>query len=484
MTQNRKIMFGGAQLFAGQIASQVLAFLRNFIVARLLVPEDFGVASTFAVTITALELLSDFSLEKIIVRDRKGDEKQFQATITMLNMLRYLILSAAIFFSAGWIANLFEVPEAKTAYQILAAVPIIRGFVHLDVFRMQREMNFTMEIVAHVGSQFAGLVVASILAYLTRDYTSVLWGVIAQSLVMVVITHIMAGRRYSLAFNREYAIAALIFGWPLMVNGIVLMLSTQADRVLVGAYLGMTDLAQYTIAALLVSVPGSSLYRIVSTLALPWLSKEQDNHGAFQSKYDTLGHVVGLIAVTVFVPIALIGSDVIAFAFGSGYLGNWVLIGWLAVAMAIRFMRCRIVNALLANGNTKDLMLSETARIVGIVLAYFALVMGGGLLEVGICMCIGEIVAYVVCIIRLNALKTGPVQTHVSTYGSAMIALAVAIMVLTLFPHSLLIRFGAACLIVAVFAGMQVMFVPAIRAQIRFLPEMASRMLQSRSGNP
>lgn len=466
---NKKIMRGGAQLFAGQIGVQLLRFVRNFILARLLVPEDFGLASTFAVTMTALELLSDLSLEKMIVRDPDGNEERLQATLTTLSMIRFALLALIVYVSAGWLADIYDVPQAREAYQIFTIVPLIRMFTHLDTFRVQREMNFNIEIYANIISQVVGLIVAGLFAYYTRDYKSVLWGVIAQSLALVAITHMMATRPFRVGWHKEYATRALSFGWPLMVNGFVLMLVTQADRVLVGAALGMGDLAIYTIAVLLVTVAGSSLYRVVSTVSLPWLSGVQDDPEAFQAQYTQLAHVIGLITVLFFVPITLLGSDVIAFVFGADYLGATVLIALLSTGMSLKFMRCLFVNAFLALGKTRDLMLSETTRVTGIILAAVVLYFGGGLLEVAMATVTGELVAFGFCVWKI---ASGNVRTHPGTYLWVWGMLLLAAGLLMVLPASPLIHFLVAGALVAVYFTLRVITVPSLLEQAKGLLEL------------
>jgi len=248
-----RILRGGVTLFASQLAIQFLSFLRNMIIARLLFPEDFGIASTFAVTTTALELMSDFSLGKAIVRDKNGDDPLYQSTVVTFSLVRGVLLAVLLYFSAGWLANLFGIPEAKFAYQILSVSPLIRAFIHMDMYRVQRKMDFSVEIMAHLASQIIGLIVGVVVAYLTRDYIAMLWGVIFQTTALVLTTHYMAERKYEIKPNRDYMMSALQFGWPIMINGIVLMLATQADRFLVGSELGMLELAHYAVVMMLVA---------------------------------------------------------------------------------------------------------------------------------------------------------------------------------------------------------------------------------------
>jgi len=397
------------------------------------------------VTTVALELISDFSLGKAIVRDKDGDDPAYQSTIVTLSLIRGVILATVLFFSAGWIADVFEIPEAKFAYQILAVSPIIRAFIHMDMYRVQRRMDFSVEIFANLASQAVGLVVAVVLAWITRDYIAILWSVIFQTVALVIATHIKAERKYKVGIEKRHMISSLSFGWPIMINGIVLMLSTQADRFLVGAQLGMLELAQYTVVMMLVTMPSGMLTRVVASLTLPLMSEVQDDHPRFQKRYDLVGHVTSVMAVGCFVPLILLGSDIIRIVFGEAYFSTWLLVGWASIAGAIRFMRTRMVNTFLAFANTRDLMYSESIRVSGIILAYFALVWGGGLLSVGLALTAGECIAFALCIFRLRQGKPFAIQTGVTSYGAAIATMALAVALLTVFPNNIWAKLAFAC---------------------------------------
>lgn len=454
-------MHGTAHLFAGEAGVQLTRFLRNLVLARLLTPEDFGVATTFALILTSLEYMSDLSLEKLIVRDPDGNNEEMMAAITLLSIARFALLALAVFLSADWLADIFDVPDAAGAYRLFALVPIIRCFIHLDMFRVQRELNFRIQVYANILSQIIGLIVAGVLAWITRDYTSVVWGTIVQTLALVGFTHWMAERPFRASWHKDYMTRALIFGWPLIVNGLVLMMVSMADRMLVGAAMGMRELAIYTIAVLLVTVAGSSLSRIVGNVSLPWLSVKQEEPVAFQNRYTQLGHTIGLIAVLFFVPITLLGSDVIGLVFGTEYLGASILVAILSTGMAVKFMRNLFVSGFLAGGRTKDLMLSETARVVGIILAAIVLYMGGNLVQVGLSTAFGEFVAYAFCFARMRK-GPSPVETHLSVIWPPVLFLLIAVLVQLLIPDALALRFGTACLLVAGYIGWRVATEPDV----------------------
>ncbi len=79
---------GALLLLTGQVGSQLLSLLRNFVVARLILPSSFGVAVTFTTTISLLNLISDIGMDKFIVQDRDGDDPRVQASLQTLIVVR------------------------------------------------------------------------------------------------------------------------------------------------------------------------------------------------------------------------------------------------------------------------------------------------------------------------------------------------------------------------------------------------------------
>ena len=70
MSLGKRIFQGGVKIGLGQVFSQGCSFLRNVIVARLITPADFGIAATFAMTLSLVEMVSNLAAEKLLVQSR------------------------------------------------------------------------------------------------------------------------------------------------------------------------------------------------------------------------------------------------------------------------------------------------------------------------------------------------------------------------------------------------------------------------------
>src|SRR5690606_38244669 len=155
------------------------------------------------------------------------------------------------------------------------------------------------------------LLVAVALAWILRDYMAVLWGVLAQSAVYCIGAHVVAERRYRLALGFEEVAKAFRFGWPLMLNGFVVMLAMQGDRALVGAQLTMTDLAIYTVASMLVGALQLPLQKIITSLTLPWMAAAQETP-FFAKRYGMTADFLTVLALLILVPLTLLGAGLVA----------------------------------------------------------------------------------------------------------------------------------------------------------------------------
>src|SRR5512140_2861479 len=111
MNQSEKIKMrvakGGIKLSAGQAVNQGLSFLKNVIIARLLSPSDYGVAATFAITLSIVEVTSNIAADKLIIQSQEGETEEFQATIQFMQFIRGCINAAILLLLGSPVATLF-----------------------------------------------------------------------------------------------------------------------------------------------------------------------------------------------------------------------------------------------------------------------------------------------------------------------------------------------------------------------------------------
>jgi len=196
MTQSKTIKSATTLMAAAQMINVVCRFARNVILARLLVPADFGVGATFAITLSFWEMISELGPRKQLVQAPEGGSAAWQGNAQLLFAIRGLMLSIILFILAPTIAGYFDVPGATASFRWLAVVPLIRGFIHCDVFRYQRDLQLGRLASYQAIPTIVGVLTAPIFAIAFGNYRAFLGVILIESLLATVLTHLVAQRAY------------------------------------------------------------------------------------------------------------------------------------------------------------------------------------------------------------------------------------------------------------------------------------------------
>ncbi len=380
------------------------------ILARVLTETDFGVAATFAMVVTFLEALSNFAADKIIVQAKEGQTPSFQATAQLLRVLRGLVSGGLILLLAGPVASQFNVPEATWAFRSLAAIPILAGLFHLDIERLQKEMDFGLYSIVYGGSNFFVTLLAYPLAIWFGDWRAMLFLLLIREFLLTLGTHLLAKRPYRFHWDRTIVQRIYKFGTPLILNSFLMALFLQGDRYLIGSAaknfpqsgLTIKDLGVYFAAISLVMAPVRVFGTLASNFLLPLLSEAQDDEKRFTHRYRLCALPPALVGAIVAFGFGSVGGPLVALVFGERYgrAGNFV--GLLALALAMRLLRVVPTIASMAKGKTKELMYANIVRVMALPLAATALYAGYGIRAVVFCALAGELGAFAFIVFRMR----------------------------------------------------------------------------------
>ena len=258
-------------IFSGNIFSSIMGLVRNLIVARLLTVEHFGIASTFAISMSIVEMLTSLGLHQLIIQDSNGDDPRLQSGLQGFHLLRGVFSGILLFFLAQPIASFMGTEDIAWAYQLLAFIPVLNGLVHFDIFRLQRQLNYIPSVISTTVPALLSVILIWPLYALFEDYRVMLGIILAQGLATMVMSHLFAKRRYQLTLTRDIVSHALRFGWPLLINGILIFFVFQGEKIIVGREIGLEALAIFSMGFTLTLWPAMLLANSVQSIFLPLL---------------------------------------------------------------------------------------------------------------------------------------------------------------------------------------------------------------------
>jgi O-antigen/teichoic acid export membrane protein len=416
----RKALF----LLSGNSATALLTLARNLLVARMLPVADYGIAATFAITMAVVEMASALGLQQQIIQAKDGDDPRFQAALQGFQVLRGAVSALILLAIAHPLAAFLGIPEVVWAYQVLAVMPVLNALQHFDMHRIQRRMIFGPVLATSLLPAALSLMLIWPLVVWFGDWQAMLWAIIAQGLASMLMSHLVAERPYRLTLDRTIMARNLAFGWPLLLNTILLFLVFNGEKLIVGRELGMEALGIFAMGMTLTLTPTLVMAKSASGYLLPPLSKAAGSPPLWQGRVLASVQAILLAASVIMVVAAIIGPFLVRVLLGDKYAALGALMIWMGIMQGIRMFKAGPAIAALSVGQTGNALVANLVRVALLPLGWYVAVTSGDLKAIIWLAICGEVVGHVVAttlLWRKGGVNGGRLfMSHIGVIGICM----------------------------------------------------------------
>ena len=385
-------------ILSGNLSNAVIMMVRNLLVARLITVEEYGISSTFVLAMAIVDMMSALGLQQQMVQAKNGNDPYLQSALQGFQALRGVINGAILFLLAGPLARFFEMPEVTWAYQTIALVPMLQGFVHFDIHRMNRQMNYLPGVMTGILPPLVSLLLIWPLYKLFGDFRIMLFALLVQSSTLVLVSHLVAKRPYRLVLDRAIMGSSLRFGWPLLVNGALMFAVFNGERMIIGRELGMAALGLFSLGFSLALSPTLVMAKSGTSFFLPQLSAARGDAPAFRNVAMATFQAHLMMGNILVISLALLGGPFIHFILGAKYAAAVGLSTWLGILQGIRVAKGGSSTVALSQAHTGNAMIANIVRVMLLPIAWYIAVTGGDLVMVVWIGIVGEFVGFVLAL--------------------------------------------------------------------------------------
>jgi O-antigen/teichoic acid export membrane protein len=364
---------------AGTVVTKLGSFAMSLVLARLLVPEDFGI---FAIALAATQFAMHVNDMGIIAatcqwRGRVADMVPTGTTMALLFSVGWYAL---FWLGAPWFASLAGSPDATPVVRLLTVVILIDGVTAVRVGLLQRRFQQDKLALAIMAGFLVNAPVAIVLAARGAGAYSFVVGQLCQAVVTAVMVLVVVHMPFRLGMDRVVARQLLKFGAPLAAGLAAESALLYSDSVIVGHLLGPVLLGYYILAFNVSSwIPGllSTAVRYVSIPGFSRLAEHGEeplSRGARKAIT-----ITALVATPVGVGLATLAPALVASLYGESWLPSSGPLRFLAVVMFARMFTTLALDLQTSLGNTKVPMLVNTAWVIALVPALLLGTRWGGI---------------------------------------------------------------------------------------------------------
>jgi len=319
VTLSGKMITGSFWILALRMTNRVLGLVRTVILARLLLPEHFGLLGIAALTISTLETFSQPGLAMALIQ-KKEDIRSYLDTAWTTSVIRCLLIFLVLTLLAPYVAQFFKAPEAKIVIQVFAISVIITGLRNIAVLYFQKELDFKRQYLYEISIILGNISIAIPAAFLLRNVWALVLGGIAGSITRFIMSYILHPFRPRLRFDLEKFQNLFGFGKWVFASSILFFLITQGDDIFLGKILGVTALGFYQMAFMISNLPTTEISRVISHVTFPAYSKIQEDTQRFATAYLKVMQMITFIAIPLAGAIFIFASDLISLLFSDKWM--------------------------------------------------------------------------------------------------------------------------------------------------------------------
>jgi O-antigen/teichoic acid export membrane protein len=310
-----KTIRGGSARVAALAANFLLRVGSLAVLARLLDPKDFGLLGMVTAFTGVLSLFRDFGLSAAAIQQAEITEEQ-SSTLFWINILVGAGLTAIAILLAPVVTMLYHEPRLFWITSVVAIGFLINGAGVQHSTILQRQMRFTTLACIDLGSLIISASIAIGAAVAGYGY----WALVAMTVSIPLASTLglwLASAWIPGAPRRGIGIRSMMrFGGTLTLNGLVLYVASNFEKVLLGRFWGAESLGIYGRAYQLIRIPTDNLNSAVGEVAFSALSRIQDDRSRLRS-YFLKGYSLVLgFTVSITIACALFADDIVLILLG------------------------------------------------------------------------------------------------------------------------------------------------------------------------
>lgn len=262
--------------FADRWLEQIVHLVVSLVLARLLVPEAYGVVSLITVFTVFLQVFVDCGFSNALIQKLDADQLDY-STVFWFNVGISTLLYVILFFGAPIIARFYKMPFIVPHIRVMSLTLVIGGFNGVPHVFVSKRMIFKKFFFSSLLGTLVSAIVGIYLAY--RGFGA--WALVAQRLTNQVIDGIflwlVVRWKPTFEFSLQRLKPMFKYGSKLLLSSILWTFTDKISSLLIGKFYSTSDLAYYDKGATIPSTVVTNMDNSVQTVLFPAMAEEQND---------------------------------------------------------------------------------------------------------------------------------------------------------------------------------------------------------------
>ena len=347
---------------------RAIGLISTIVLARLLVPDDFGLVAIAASYVALIDGLTDLSIRSSVIR-HGGADRAFLDTIFTVQLLRALVVSITVLATSFVLPQIIHDERLAPVIWCLALNTLWGGLQNPKLALFERDMDFRRELAMQFVAKLLSTLGAVAIAIIYQSYWALIAGSLIGSLTRVILSYVLSPfmPRFSLKLWRELFRFA---GW-LSAATTFNSLGHKLDSIVVGAFLGVRSAEIYKVGSEFAGLPLDEFLPVLTRTLFPGLLKFKDDISKLrQNTLDTV-ELICTLSFPIAVGFAFVAPEMVFILYGTNWLDAVPIVQAISLCVGIKSIGASVTTSVaMATDNTKLLFRRSVVRSVSRVPAF------------------------------------------------------------------------------------------------------------------
>jgi lipopolysaccharide exporter len=366
---------GAGWMVALQVLVKFISIISTLILARLLVPEDFGVYVTAMALFSFIQLFRAFGFGVALIQNQNATAEHYNTAWT-LHLCFSVSAALLLYICASPFAQFLEEERLVPVVKVLALIFVVDGITNIGIFNLQKNMLFDKEFQRQLYIKLAGFIVTIPLAFILRSYWAMIYGLIASTVCAVILSYLMQPYRPGLSFAKTREM--MKFASWLQINNFLTYANEHAQNIVVSKLAGTAPVGVLSLSKDVGSAITVELLEPINRAAYPAYAKAADCPADLGRLFTQVFGVLSLVSFPLGVGVFSLAQVFVPLLLGEKWLQAIPVIQLLALASIALVLTSPVSYLFLAMARQKMTSMLHAIRLILLVMLLIPLVSTGG----------------------------------------------------------------------------------------------------------
>ena len=359
---------GPTSVFKGAILTvsmrwtdRLIGFVSTLILARLLVPADFGIIAMASLVVGLVDVLLALGVNVALIQNRNAEQAHYDTAWT-LRLMQSAVAAAIVFLIAPRAALYFNDPRIVPVLRFMSISMLLVGLENIGIITFQKEMRFGMDFRFVFIKRLAGFLTTIAAAWFLRSYWALVIGTLAGRSIGVLLSYQMHPMRPRFSLEKMKEIFS-VSQW-MLVNSIGNYLNRNLDKMLVGRRASATIMGGYTLGDEISSMPSTEVLAPLNRVLFPTFVKAKHDLGELKRLYLLAQGVQSILGISAGVGLALVAHEAVLLMLGEKWLFVVPFVQTLALANVVESITTSGGYVLITMGKIRSAALIQWLQVI------------------------------------------------------------------------------------------------------------------------